>query len=237
MRTPVYLVAAPIGDYLQDMSVAAFHALRAVRHLFVEADDAFVARLREQQLVGQAHRVYSLETDQLGRAGELLEAGEPFALLASSGIPCFLDPGRHIVRLCLDRYLDRVELVPVGLSSALDAALCMCGVDVDRFHFNGHYPEHYAFEDPLPERSVPLVYFVRGPAVNAFVRDALRAVPDVLRIVVLKDVRKKQRARVVVLEPAAGRAMEPLLEQQDADYTCVLDRRPPEPTAHGSSSA
>lgn len=233
MRTPVYLVAAPIGDYMQDMSVAAIHALRSVRHLFVEADDEFVARLREQQIIGADHKIYSLVTDQVNRAVELVEAAEPFAVVASSGIPCFLDPGRRIVRRILDRHLDQVELVPVGLSSALDAALCMCGTDIDRFHFNGHYPENYEFEDPLPDAGVPLVYFVRGPSVRAFVRDAMAAIPGIVRIVVLKDVRKKQRARVVVLRPLRDGLGELPADEADADYTCVVDRRAPEPSIEG----
>jgi hypothetical protein len=231
MRTPVYLVAAPIGDYMQDMSVAAIHALRGVRHVFVEADDRFVARLRAQQILSERHHVYSLVTDQVGRARDLIVAQQPLAIVASSGIPCFLDPGRHIVRMCLDHHLDEVELVPVGVSSALDAALCMCGTDIDRFRFNGHYPENHQFDASLPDLGVPLVYFVRGPAIGAFVREVLAEIPHIQRLVVLKDVRKKQRARVMVLRPETLDLADLPAEEEDADYTCVIDRRPPE--AHG----
>jgi hypothetical protein len=230
MSTPVYLVAAPIGDYMQDMSVAAIHTLRSVRHVFVEADDQFVERLRGQQILTGAHRVYSLARDQLDRARELIASEQPFAIVASSGIPCFLDPGRNIVRLCLDEHLADVELVPIGMSSALDAALCMCGTDIDRFLFNGHYPENYDLTGPFPDRAVPLVYFVRGPAVTAFVRESTAAIEHIQRIVVLKDMRKKQRARVMVLHPARPEGLAELpVDEADADYTCVIDRRPPEP--------
>lgn len=228
MRTPVYLIATPIGDYLQDMSVAALHALRGVSHVFLEAQDGFAERLQEQGILGAEHQLHFLDHPQVEQARTLIEAHEPFAILASSGIPCFLDPGRHIVAACLAHHLADVELTPLGVSSALDAALCMCGLDVDLFHFNGHYPENYVFEQPAPDPRLPLVYFVRGPAVCSFVREVAEQVPGVRQLILLKDIRKKRRARVTVLRDLASGLPDVPADVDDADYVGVIDRRGPE---------
>ena len=224
MRIPVFLIASPIGDYLQDMSVPAIHTLKSVTHVFVEANDKYLERLRDRGVIVDRHQIYVLDEPQVNRARALIQAKEPFAILASSGIPCFLDPGRELVALCLDDHLDEVELIPVGVSSALDAALCMCGLDVDIFHFNGHYPEHHVFESALPDDGVPLVYFVRGGTVAEFVAEVRAKVPNVRRLVVLKDLRKKKRALVTVLRwPEDDDAKLPS-DPADADFTCVIDR-------------
>lgn len=220
----MYLVATPIGDYLQDMSVAAIRALGAVGHVFVEADDRRLAELRLHGIIGRhEQQLYLLgEGPQLERAAALIAAGEPFAILASSGIPCFLDPGHEIVRLCLDEHAAEVQLVPVGLSSALDAALCLAGQPLELFHFNGHYPEHYAMEPAAPEMA--LIYFIRGPAVRAFVQEIRERISDWRRLVLLKDVRKKGRTQLLVLRPDALDRSGSLPDGEDVDYTCVVDR-------------
>jgi 16S rRNA C1402 (ribose-2'-O) methylase RsmI len=224
MRIPVFLIASPIGDYLQDLSVSAIHTLESVTHVFVEANDKYLERLRERNIISDRHQVYLLSEPQLERAQGFIQAKEPFAILASSGIPCFLDPGSELVALCLDHHLDDVDLIPVGVSSALDAALCMCGLDVDIFHFNGHYPEHHVFESSLPDNGIPLVYFVRGGHVADFLADVRTHVSHVRRLVLLKDLRKKQRAQVTVVSwPPADDGKQPI-DPPDADYVCVIDR-------------
>ena len=225
--TAVYLVAAPIGDYVQDMSVAAIHVLKKVRHVFVEADDAFLAKLRDRDMISAEHRVYVMDEPRIEEAKKLIARGESFAITASSGIPCFLDPGRDIVRLCLDEHLDAVELIPIGLSSALDAGLCMAGMDPAFFHFNGHYPEHYIFDDVMPANEIALIYFVRGGAIRQFVTEVSERVSALRRLVLLKDLRKKQRARVCVLHDLPADIAAVPADDPEADYVCVIDRTLP----------
>ncbi|RLB64755.1 MAG: hypothetical protein DRI90_03855 [Deltaproteobacteria bacterium] len=229
MRIPVFLIASPIGDYLQDLSVSAIHTLKSVTHVFVEANDKYLERLRERGILSDQHRVYLLSDPQVDRARGFIRAQEPFAILASSGIPCFLDPGSELVALCLDHHLDDVELIPVGVSSALDAGLCMCGLDVDIFHFNGHYPEHHIFESSLPDNGIPLVYFVRGATVSAFVAEVRAKVPNVRRLVLLKDLRKKRRSLVTVVRWPEDDDGQLPPDPADADFVCVIDRSRDEP--------
>jgi 16S rRNA (cytidine1402-2'-O)-methyltransferase len=226
MPTPVYLVASPIGDYLGDLSLAAVHTLKNVAHVFLEADDRYAARLREQGLISSRHQVHFLDQPQLEPARELIRAQKPFALLSSCGIPCFLDPGRDIVRACLDDHADEVELVPIGVSSVLDAALCLSGVQAAMFHFNGHYPEKYRFESAPDEIEVPLVYYVRGDALHEFLEELRARVAHVRRVVLLENLRKKGRSRIRVLRDFEREELPP--NDASADYACVIERRWPD---------
>lgn len=212
----LYLVAAPIGDVLSDLAIDGLRLLRTVPTIVLEAEDGFSARLRKKGVLGPQQEVLSLEDPEptIARALEVLDGGGDVVLTASSGVPCFVDPGAELVDAVLRTRLDRVELVPVGLSSALDAGLALAGQSLDAFTFGGHYPEHHLLGPALLASPLPLVFYVRGPALGRFVRRVRgeSAAPP-WRMLLLKDVRKKGLSKVILLgaddpAPADGGAHE-----------------------------
>lgn len=219
-RTPVYLVAMPIGDHMDDLSVAAVRLLPTLDELFVEPDDVGIDHLRKHKLITDRHRVHHLGQGT-ERARALVEAGTPFAILASSGIPCFVDPGHEIVDDLLDHYADRVELVPIGMSSALDAALTASGLDIQRFVFVGHFPQCYRFDADVVRLDLPLVAFVRGSAVREWVARVDAEVPRFRRHLLLRDVRKRTRSRMWVLRQGAP-IPDGLVDDPGADFVAVV---------------
>ena len=64
--------------------------------------------------------------------------------------------------------MDDVSLIPLGMSSALDAALSMSGLDIQQFYFCGHYPENHLVTWPVVSR--PLVFYVAGKGVEEWLR-------------------------------------------------------------------
>jgi len=223
-RTQVYLIPSPIGDHFSDFSFAGLKAIQKLEHLFVEAADAFLERMRERGLITSRHRVYVLSDEDgcVPQATALMEARTPFGLLASSGVPCFVDPGHRVVARLLDRYLAEVSFVPVGMSSALDAALAMSGVDIQRFVFGGHAPECYTLDAAVLATGLPLVYFVRGPAVREVLSRLTEQRAGVQRVLLFKDIRKKSRFTVTLLHTPDP--PERLVEDTDADYVMVVLR-------------
>ncbi len=198
----LYLVAAPIGDVLSDLAIDGLRLLKSVSTVVLEADDGFAQRLRARGVLGPHQEVLTLETpaETIARALAVLDAGQDVLLTASSGIPCFIDPGARLVDAVLTDRLDRVELVPVGLSSALDAGLMLAGRNLEAFTFAGHFPEHHVLDATRVGGELPLVLYVRGPAVLDFV-DRVRALSPTppWRILLLKDVRKRGLGQVHVL--------------------------------------
>jgi len=219
--TEVYLIPSPIGDRFADFSVAGLRAIEKLPHLFLEADDGFVERLRRRGILGsQALHFMDDMEGCLAVAARLLESGTSFGVLASSGLPCFVDPGHQIVDLVLSRYLGSADLVPVGMSSALDAALAMSGAPLDRFVFLGHYPECHSVEAPLLCLGLAAVCFVRGPSVRSFLGHVRDLSIPTGRLLFFRDIRKVGRFRVEVLESC--RAQLDAADGEGADYAVTI---------------
>ncbi len=220
-RSKLYLVAMPIGDHIDDLSIAGLRVLQKTKHLFLEADDELPGRLREHKVLADHHRLTFMSDmpAALAEAERLIAAGETFALLASSGMPCFVDPGHQIVLHVLERAGDTVELVPLGMSSALDAALTLCGTDIQQFIFAGHYPEAYLLDRSAIEQQLPLLMYVRGSAVRAFVRDTLALAPQCWRLWLFKDIRKRSRSSIRLVQ---GVLPDDLIDDPQADYVAVV---------------
>jgi 16S rRNA C1402 (ribose-2'-O) methylase RsmI len=162
---PIYLIAVPIGSYLSDMPIASLQQIQGAKVIFIESMGRLVKKLQVKGYLTAAHRLIPMDKNSLGIAKALLERGESFAILADTGNPCFVDPGYEIVRHILDEHLDRVSLVPLGMSSALDAALSMAGLDIQKFHFCGHFPDNYIDRIQIGD-SLPLVFYVAGKGVR-----------------------------------------------------------------------
>ena len=142
VRVPVFLVPAPIGTRMVDMAVSSMRHLREVRDVFIESRSRVVRKLQKVGTLSPAHRLHVIGSESPDLASRLIESGKGFAILADTGTPCFVDPGHGIIARVLDHHLDQVALTPLGMSSALDAALAMCGLDIQRFAFAGHHPEN-----------------------------------------------------------------------------------------------
>lgn len=221
-RCKVYLIPSPIGDHFTDFSFAGLRAIERLEHLFVEADDAFLARMRARGIITPHHQVYLLGDAEAcnAQAAKLAEASVSFGLLASSGVPCFVDPGHRVVARLLDHHLHQVEFVPVGMSSALDAALAMAGRDIQRFVFGGHAPECYTLNAAVLGPGLPLIYFVRGPGVRALLAELATQQTALERVLLFKDIRKKSRFSLTLLHDATP--PDGLVEDTDADYVMVI---------------
>lgn len=220
--TQVYLIPSPIGDRLSDFSFAGMRALDKLEHLFFEAEDEFYGRMCRKDLIGARHQITFLSDPEraVERAVELVAAETPFGIIASGGLPCFVDPGWEIVDRLLQQHLEEVELVPVGMSSALDAALAMTGRDLHQFLFLGHVPELYTLNQQLVDHRLPLVYFVRGPSLRALFSQLGKLQGPWERILLFKDIRKRSRFALTLLR-------EPTLPDHvavgdQADYVLVI---------------
>ena len=142
-KIPIYLIAVPIGSYLSDMPIASLQQCQKTKIIFVESMGRLIQKLQGKGYLTAAHRLIVMDENSLEIAKVLLKEGKSFAILADTGNPCFVDPGHEIVRHILDKYLQQVTLVPLGMSSALDAGLSMAGLDIQKFHFCGHFPENH----------------------------------------------------------------------------------------------
>ncbi len=188
-----YLIAAPIGTQMGDLCMEASRLLPRLPVLFVESDGQLLARLRRAGLVGSHHRVEVMDhCREVAIGEELIEAGVDFGILSNQGLPAFMDPGFHLVRACLQHVPDRVRLTPIGMSSALDAALCLAGEYIRSFTFLGHYPGGYQLSALPADRSHhAFLAYVKGNAIEEFLRAIPEALPPMRRMMVFRNFRDR----------------------------------------------
>lgn len=205
-RIPVYLLAAPIGDYAGDMSLAALQLVGQVPMLIVEDTGVqnpndLLDRLKRTGVIKPHQHLVGIRANDGDRpwrepVDRMVAEGRPFALLADKGLCCFLDPGLDVVQYLLEHHADRVELVPIGASSALDAALMMSGVDCSRFSFLGHFPEVFAWwTDASIRQGAPAIAYVRGDSLAGFWRQARQrfGTDRRMQMTVLRNIRARLR--------------------------------------------
>ena len=217
-KTLVYLISAPIGSYLSDMPLASLQQIRGTRNLFIESNGRFIKKLTAKGYITDQHTLIPLDGDSLTIARELLAGDTSFALLADTGNPCFVDPGYDIVRHILDECLDKVTLVPLGMSSALDAGLSMAGLDIQKFIFCGHFPENH-MKSP-PNTGYPLVYYVAGGGVSEWCR-LVAEKSDWKTITLFRNIRDRNGGQIFRWK--SGEVINPPENDSNDNYVGIID--------------
>lgn len=179
------------------------------------------AKLRERGVLTDAHVVRTLHERSNPEAIALLDAGTPIVVLANTGLPCFVDPGWDIVRWALE-HLDRVEPIPLGVASAVDAALVLSGLELRQFLFLGHYPTTHTFADDLMKAQVPVLHYVLGPEIRAYLDAAKARSGRLARILVLQNVRRRTAPRIWVLPGPDCAVPDDLVGDRRDNFTVVL---------------
>ena len=176
-KVPAYLITAPTGDFMADMSLTAARLIPELSLLICEDtgdnDNCLVNRLRTQKIIRPELQVIPIDNalpnkelrDSIDRC---VSQEKPFALMPDSGIASFIDPGIHVVRYLLDNFKNEVELIPVGAGSAMDAAIMASGVDCTRFIFMGHFPENIMWFPVTLGAGIPGIAYVRGDEAGRF---------------------------------------------------------------------
>jgi hypothetical protein len=193
----LYLLPAPIGDRLEDLAVVVVKQLRQAQYLVFEERGGYPERLAAlDMLAPDAVCVYLTDPEAINTATSWLQAGHSVTLTASSGLPCFVDPGGALVDWALDQGPSRVRVEPLGVSSALDAILCVSGVNLHSFHFAGHLPEHVRWPRLTRRQRVPIALYVRGEALPALAR-AIDALPGSWRLTLGEALRTRGGGQIV----------------------------------------
>lgn len=215
----IYLVPMPIGTEWTEVSEAAREVLRTVDTLLMEHEPRTVERMRRLDLLSAEREVLWMDGTELAVAQACIERGESLALVAATGIPGFVDPGWKVMDHWASHWWRTVDVVPVGMSSALDAALAMAGRDIRAFWFGGHFPEHHR-----PVRRPghdPQVFYVRGGSLGTFVAQCRGWRLNFRRLLLFANVRKRGQARHWVID--VGRPLpEGLVDDPEMDLVAVL---------------
>ncbi|MBM4311083.1 MAG: 16S rRNA (cytidine(1402)-2'-O)-methyltransferase [Deltaproteobacteria bacterium] len=133
----LYIIATPIGN-LEDITLRALRVLGEV-DLVAAEDTRTTGRLLSHYDIKKPLTSY-FEHNEQHKTPQLLdrlEQGLTLALVTDGGTPCISDPGYRLVAGAIERSIP-VEALP-GACAAVNA-LCVAGLPVHRFAFEGFLP-------------------------------------------------------------------------------------------------
>jgi len=179
-----YLVAMPIGDEFNDISLRALDVLKNSDFIFCESLDHCM-HLNDKFGLGFAYKkIIHLKDKQAEQKPNfklvefLIKKKKDFVIISDSGIPCFVDPGKEIVDFILTRFINEVKFHPIGFSSVLDAILVLLAKHCSRgFFFDSESTKNKGINLPLNifrnklnfsiKNNLPFIFFVNYKNLNS----------------------------------------------------------------------
>jgi 16S rRNA (cytidine1402-2'-O)-methyltransferase len=186
----LHVVATPIG-HLEDVTLRALRVLR-------EADLVLAEDTRRTRVLLARHGIDAKpeslhahnEAARCARVLALLDGGGSVALCSDAGTPLLSDPGARLVAAALEA---GHAVSPVPGPTAVAAALCVSGLDVERFSFVGFPPrragDRRALFRELAARPDALVFFESPRRLVATLRELRDALGE-RRAVVARELTK-----------------------------------------------
>ena len=220
----LFVVATPIGN-VDDISLRARTVLGAAE--IVAAEDT----RRTGRLLGRlgidCKLVSCHEHNEVRRIPELLDClrgGGDVAVVSDAGTPVVSDPGVYLVSKAARAGID-VEAIP-GPSAVL-AALCVAGLPVRRFVFEGFLPrgggDRGRALDRVAESTITSVLFESPHRIHATLTDLERVLGDERQIALCRELTKmhEQTLRGTAAEVRSG-----LSDPARGEITVVIEGRP-----------
>jgi len=154
------VVGTPIG-HLDDVTLRALATLREADMILAEDTRRTRKLLTHHGISARVRALHAHSTDGvIERCVADLLAGRHLALVTDAGTPLVSDPGSRLVRAAAERGVT-IEGIPGP--SAVTAALSVCGVPFDEFHFAGFAPrsggKREAWIDAIAGRPEASVFF------------------------------------------------------------------------------
>jgi len=218
------VVATPIGC-LEDVTLRALRILREADLILAEdtrhtrtlcAKHGIDTPLRSFHAHSNEHKVDLI-------VSELVD-GAHYALVSDAGTPVVSDPGVYLVSRAADAGVN-VEAIP-GPSAVL-AALCVAGLPVRRFVFEGFLPRGGGDRTRALERvaqsAITVVLFESPHRIHTTLDDLQRALGDDRRIALCRELTKmhEQTIRGTVAE-----VRRELSDPARGEITVVIEGRP-----------
>ena len=134
MNSKLYIVSTPIGN-LEDITLRAINILKEVDFIICEEFKEARRLLSHFKIEKELFSINEHNEEESSQEIlTLLKTGKSAALISDCGTPLFSDPGKILVRMCID---SQINVVPVPGASSLLPALAGSGLNLDRFYYAG----------------------------------------------------------------------------------------------------
>lgn len=160
-----YIVSTPIGNML-DITFRAIETLKNVDLILCE-DTRTTKNLLNKYEIEKPTMSYHAQSklSKTDKILDLLEEGKDLALVSDAGTPGISDPGNMLIKAILERFGDKVRIIPIPGPTALITALSGSGLNNGEFTFIGFLPHKKGRETLFKEisESKRTVVFYESP--------------------------------------------------------------------------
>ena len=218
------VVATPIGC-LEDITLRALRILREADLILAE-DTRHTRTLCSKHDIDTPLRSFHAHTndDKVDVIISELAAGAHYALVSDAGTPVVSDPGVYLVSHAANAGLE-VEVIP-GPSAVL-AALCVAGLPVRRFVFEGFLPrgggERTRALDRVAQSTITVVLFESPHRIHATLNDLERVLGGERRIALCRELTKMHEQTI---RGTIAKVQSELSDPARGEITVVVEGKP-----------
>ncbi len=134
MTGKLFLVSVPIGNK-KDITMRALECLSDVDYIICEELKPARRLLSEYKIQKELIPLNEHnEAETVPEVITLLKEGNNLALISDAGTPLFSDPGKFLVKRCVDL---NIELSPLPGANSILPALITSGFDINSFYYYG----------------------------------------------------------------------------------------------------
>jgi 16S rRNA (cytidine1402-2'-O)-methyltransferase len=218
------VVATPIGC-LEDITLRAIRILREADLILAE-DTRHTRTLCSKHGINTPLRSFHAHTndDKVDLLLAELVDGAHYALVSDAGTPVVSDPGVYLVSRAANAGIE-VEAIP-GPSAVL-AALCVAGLPVRRFVFEGFLPrsggDRTRALDRIAQSAITVVLFESPHRIHATLKDLERTLGGDRQIALCRELTKMHEQTI---RGTAAEVRSELSDPARGEITIVVEGRP-----------
>ena len=138
LKYGLYIVSTPIGN-LEDITLRALKVLRKSDYILCEdtrISRKLLSKYKIQSKLIPNHKFN--EKKNLKKIIDILKSEKIVSLISDAGTPIVSDPGRILVKECIN---NKINLISIPGPSASIAAFSVSGFS-DKYYFYGFFPEN-----------------------------------------------------------------------------------------------
>ena len=185
----LYIVSTPIGN-LEDVTLRALHVLKSSDIILCEDTRRSIKLLSHYEIKKKLISYHKFnEKKQIDNIIKYFNEGKILSLVSDAGTPLLSDPGRLLVKKCLE---NGINVTPIPGVSSITAALSISGFS-DKFLFYGFLPktenELEKILTILSQNEYSLIFFIPSKKINFYLKKFKKFFTG-RKIVIAKEITK-----------------------------------------------
>ncbi len=189
----LYIVSTPIGN-LDDITLRAINVLKNSDIILCEDTRHSIKLLNHFKIKKKLISYHKFnEKKELTNIIKYLNEGKILSLISDAGTPTLSDPGRLLIKTCID---NKIKVIPVPGVSSITASMSVSGFK-DQFLFYGFLPKKEKQLEKtlssLEKYNFALIFFIPANKLNFYLKKFKKFFHD-RKLLIAKEITKLHEA-------------------------------------------